>query len=63
MPLLGITEIGALSLQVCVGDVEKAGSGHTSTRDRQGNLLPLGNTVRCLSQAPMVNVVQLFWLM
>ena len=29
-----------------------------SMKDRQGNLIPLGNTMECLSQAPMMNVVK-----
>ena len=63
MPLLGITGIGGLSLQVYVGDVERAGIGLMSVGQqeiKQGNPLPSGNSIGGLSKAPMANVVQSF---
>ena len=37
MPLLGITGIGGLSLQVYVGDVERAGIGQMSVDQQEIN--------------------------
>lgn len=37
MPLLGITGIGGLSLQVYVGDVERAGIGRMSVGQQEIN--------------------------
>ena len=63
MPLLGITGIGGLSLQVYVGDVERADIGRINVDQQE-----IDQTTRYhremqwggLLQAPMANVVQSF---
>lgn len=59
-----MTEIGGLSLQAYAGGVAKADwtNEFRSTKDRQGNLMPSGNSMGegGLSQAAITNVVQSF---
>ena len=56
-----MAEIGRLSLQVYAGDVERADNGRMKVnKDRQGNLIPSGNAMGGLLQAPIMNVFQSF---
>ena len=61
MPPLGMARTGRLSLLVYVGGVAKVNIGSIecrSTKERQGNPIPSGNSLGSLSQASMSNMVQ-----